>query len=279
MGKVIPNYIRENLSKDRKYYSLTMENIERCKVDAEYLGDVILMNENLIWHSVHKYVGNPTVIVKTNCIEKDDILQLGRLGFIKAIKAFDTTRGFQFSSFAVTAIVREIRCFLRDSGSVMRPTRTARDLLNRINRIENEFGYLPSVEDLSLLLDENEGKIKKALLVGRPVKYLNERISSGGRSEGAWGDEMTLLDYIEDASEKPENKVIDQIYIDFVLKTLSKYLSELELQVLKLRLSGLSQTQTAAQENISQMRVSRIMKRIANVIRNSPELKDLIQTA
>lgn len=278
MSNVIPNHVREKLSEDRDYYSLTMDNIERCKVDAEYLGDVMLVNENLIWHSVHKYVGNPMVIVKTNCIEKDDILQLGRLGFIKAIHAFDTTRGFEFSSFAVTAIVREIRCFLRDSGSIMRPTRTARDLINRINRIENEFGYLPSVEDLSILLDVKEDKIKKALQVGRPVKYLHERISNAGK-DGGWGYETTLLDFIEDTSEKLEDKVIDQLYIDSVVNALGHYLSDLELQVLKLRLSGLSQTQTAKKKNISQMRVSRIMKKIANIIRNTPELSDLINTA
>ena len=126
-----------------------MENIERCKVDESYLGDVLLVNEDLIWHSVHKYIGKPEVIIANNCIDKDDILQLGRLGFIKSIYAFETSRGIKFSSFSVTAIVREIRCFLRDSGSIIRPTRTANELIHKINRIDKELGYTPPIEELA----------------------------------------------------------------------------------------------------------------------------------
>ena len=136
----IMKHIQENLKKDSNYYSLyDMKNIERCKVDPDYLGEVMIANENMIWYAIHKYIGKPEVIASNYGIEKDDISQLGRMGFIKSIKAFDTNRGIKFSSFAVTAIVREIRCYLRDSANIIRLTRTAHALLNDIKKVEKDL--------------------------------------------------------------------------------------------------------------------------------------------
>lgn len=263
----LPDHIKENLEVNKDYYSMDlMENIERCKIDENYLGDCMLVNENLIWHSVHKYIGKPEVIVKNHCVEKDDILQLGRMGFIKAVKAFDTGRGVKFSSFAVTAIVREIRCFLRDSASIIRPTRTANELLNKINRIEYELGYLPPIPDIAVMLDEDEEKITKALQVGKGVKYLDEPVGTDIQQSQV----VTLMDII-DSGEGIEDGVVDKVYVDAVIESVKRKLSEKELNVLKRRLEGFNQTQTADIEDISQMRVSRIMRKVARILDSSNE--------
>ena len=255
-----PDHIQKNLLMDSKYYSMDlMANIERCKVDEDYLGDVLLVNESLIWHSVHKYIGKPEAIVRNNCIEKDDILQLGRMGYIKSIKAFDTSRAIKFSSFSVITIVREIRCFLRDSASIIRPTRTANELLNRIRRVESEMGYQPNVYELAILLGETEDKITKALQIGQSVKYLDEPINT------IQSQEITLLDTVEDG-EGIEEEVLDKVYVDSVINSVRTKLNLKELDVLQHRINGFNQTQTAKQENISQMRVSRIMKKVARLL-------------
>jgi len=255
----ITKRIQENLKKDSNYYSLyDMKNIERCKVDPDYLGEVMIANENMIWYAIHKYIGKPEAIASNYGIEKDDILQLGRMGFIKAIKAFDTNRGIKFSSFAVTAIVREIRCYLRDSANIIRLTRTAHALLNDIKKVEKDLGYTPSVEELSMLLDEDEDKISKVLQVGKPVKYLDEQVKDNNNHN--WDLEDKSLDNIEDI-------VVNKVYIDSIIDSIRNKLSEVELNVLKSQLNGFSQTQTAKEQNISQMRVSRIIKKIANLIK------------
>lgn len=262
MENKYPEHIQRNLSKNKDYYSLDiMSNILRCKEDEDYLGEVLIVNENLIWHSVHKYIGKPEVIAKNNCVDKDDILQLGRVGFIKSIKAFDVTRGVKFSSFAVTAIVREIRCFLRDSANIIRPTRTANELINKINRIEQELGYLPPVNDLSVLLNEDEEKITRAIQIGQNVKYLDEPI----KSKDPHSSQTTLLDLIDDG-EGVETEVIDKVYVESLLAKVRHALTEKELRVLRHRIDGLNQSQTAVKENISQMRVSRIMKKVAKLL-------------
>lgn len=268
-----PDYIQTNLKKNKNYYSLyEMLNVQRCKVDQDYLGDVILVNENLIWHSVHKYIGKPEIIVKNNCIDKDDILQLGRMGFIKAIRAFDTTRGIKFSSFAVTAIVREIRCFLRDSASIMRPTRSANELINKINRIENDLGFLPSVEDLVILLGEPEAKVKKAIQIGRTVRYLDENIISHEQPQA-----LTLLELIE-SNDALEQDVVDKVFTRSILVELATKLNALELKILQKRIMGYTQTQTAEATSLSQMRVSRTMKKIAKIIREDINIQHLLNS-
>lgn len=257
----LPEHVQRNLSANKLYYSMDdTDNMQRAKVDEEYLGEAVLVNENLIWHSVHKYLGHPDVITRNNALEKDDILQLGRMGFLKSVKAFDITRGVKFSSFAVTAIVREIRCYLRDSANIIRPTRTANDILNRVRRIEHQLGYTPSTEDLSVLLDEDEEKITKALQIGQSVKYLDEPLTN------LQSQDITYLDTIESFDGDIEEEVLDKVYIDSIIEVASKKLSEKEVQVLKHRIGGYNQTQTAKRENISQMRVSRIMRKVAEIL-------------
>lgn len=261
--KQVPDILKFDKESGKEYYSLDLiENIERCKIDYDYLGDVMVINEALIWHSVHKYIGKPEVITKTYCVEKDDILQLGRMGFIKAIKAFDTSRGVKFSSFSVTAIVREIKCFLRDSSSIIRPTRTANELINKIARLEKDLGYLPSHSDIAILLDDTEEKVTKAIKVGRTVKYLDEEVRSHANTEE---HVVTLMDILP-GSEETESEIVDRVYVDSIIDLVRMKLSEKELQVLKHRIEGLNQTQTAERENMSQMRVSRIMKKVAKFL-------------
>lgn len=261
----LPDHIKEILAVNKNCFSMDlMDNIKRCKVDEGFLGDCMLVNEKLIWHSVHKYIGKPEAIIKNHCIEKDDILQLGRMGFIKAVRAFDTERGVKFSSFAVTAIVREIKCFLRDSASIIRPTRTANELINKISRLEYDLGYLPPISDIALILSEDAEKVTKALQVGKGVKYLDEPVETDAQQSQV----ITLLDII-DGGESIEDGVVDKVYVDTLIEIVKQKLSEKEANVLKRRLEGFNQTQTADIENISQMKVSRIVRKVARLLQNS----------
>ena len=233
------------------------ENIIRCRVDEEYMGQVLLSTENLIWHWVHKYIGNPDFLTKNTCMDKDDLLQVGRMGFIKAIKAFDIDRGVKFSSFAVVAIVREIRCYIRDNHNVIRPTRTANDLIIKMRKIEAKLDYLPSPEFMAQILGEPLEKVIKATQVGQQVKYLDEPIKSH--------TQHTLMDLIED-SKNLEYEIVSQVYLESLIKSVKKVLNDKEKRIFAYRLSGMNQTQVARQENVSQMKVSRVMKKVANII-------------
>lgn len=265
-----PTHIQDVLRSDKDYYSMdVMSNITRCKTDADYLGDAMLVNERLIWHSVHKYVGNPDVIATNYRMDKDDVLQLGRLGFFKAIMAFDVGRGVKFSSFAVTAIVREVKCYLRDSANILRPTRTANELMGRISRLEIELGYLPNIADIAILLDEQESRVQKAVQIGKTVRYLDEPFTNS-RHENNEVVAVTALDLLPD-SEDIELDVLDKVMIDAVIDKAREKLSGKEIDVLIDRIAGYNQTQAAERQQMSQMRVSRIMKKAAIVLHDLDE--------
>lgn len=269
----LPGHVKDNLALDKTYYSMySMENIERCKIDAPYLGDALLVNETLIWHSIHKYIGKPEIIAANNSIEKEDILQLGRMGFVKAIKAFDTTRGIKFSSFAVTTIVREVKCFLRDTANMIRLTRTAHSLLMETRKLEHEFGYLPSVEDMAMLLDEKPEKITKVLQIGQTVRSLESSISTKVSDRGYNSPDLGLVDILQ-TDENIELDVVDRVYVDSIISAIRHKLTDTEVNVLRSQLEGNSQTQTAREYDISQMRVSRIIKKIAALVRKYADIK------
>lgn len=247
-----------------------MQNILRCKSDSDYLGEVMIVNEYLIWHSIHKYIGKPEMIEKNFKVDKDDILQLGRLGFFKSIMAFDIYRGVKFSSFAVTAIVREIKSYLRDSSYTIRPTRTANDLMNRISRLEIDLGYLPSIEDIALLLSADEEKVKKAVMIGKTVKYLDEpALQNNG---GGANEVVTHLELVKDSFDI-ESYVTEKILVDNLIDSLKEDLTDLEVGVLKARVFGYSQTETAELFNLSPIKVSRIMRKIQGMV-NTNTLKE-----
>lgn len=261
-----PDHIQKKLEVNKDYYSLySMSNIERCKVDNDYLDEVIIVNSDLIWFSIHKYVGDPVILAATNSIDKDDIFQLGVLGFLKAIKAFDTQRGVKFSSFAVTTIVREVRCFIRDSANLIRLTRKAHSLVREIRKVEQDLGYTPTVEELSIILDEKEEKICKALQIGKPVKYLEEHDYSNSDYN------MTSLDLLRDDTDI-YSQTVDKVYIESIIKAIRNNLTPLELDILKSQLKGHSQTNTAKICNVSQMRVSRAIKKIARLIQENTDI-------
>ncbi|SNS20715.1 RNA polymerase sigma-B factor/RNA polymerase sporulation-specific sigma factor [Anaerovirgula multivorans] len=221
------------------------------------MGEVICQNEKLIWFAIRKYIASPEDILEQNHIEKDDLLQQGRLAFIKAIRAFDVNRGFKFSTYAAIVISREVKRFLRDKGSIIRPTRSASKLLLRISQLQEEMGYLPSVEDLAYILGETESSITKALTIGRHVTPISVCLEDGCRA---------MLQ--DETGGEIEDGVVGKLYVDSILDMVRDKVTEKEMEIIEHMLKDCNQTQTAKSTGVSQMRVSRIMKKVAEMLKD-----------
>lgn len=257
----IASKVSDALKKDPTYYSMDAKgNIQKCREDVEYMGEVLIANENLIWHSIRKYIGNPKVIVENNCLEKDDILQLGRMGFIKAVNAFDVSKGVKFSSFAVVAIVREVKCFLRDSGHVIRPSRSAYGLNYKIAKLLEGSTEELSNREIAEALNEPMELVEKASTVGKRVLYLCDCVEGGGESS------MTYIDAITDVTSEYSHKVVDRLYVEEVLKNVSEQLDKRERYVLNGRLNNLSQKKMAEQLGVSRETVRDMLHKILDTV-------------
>lgn len=78
--------------------------------DKEAREQLVQKNIGLVKSIVSRYTARG--------VEKEDLIQIGMIGLIKAIDNFDTTYEVRFSTYAVPMIAGEIRRFLRDNGAI-----------------------------------------------------------------------------------------------------------------------------------------------------------------
>ena len=96
----------------------------------------------------------------------DDLIQIGYIGLIKAIKGFDPSKGFKFSTYAVPLITGEIMTQLRDQGRIKVSRSIKADIIS-IKRAEEQFVYQngrnPKISELELVTGLSVERITQAL--------------------------------------------------------------------------------------------------------------------
>ena len=90
----------------------------------------------------------------------DDIVQVGMLGLLGAIRRFDSTYGRSFEAFAVPTIVGEIKRFLRDKTWDVHVPRRIKELGPRIKstveKLTSDLQRSPSISEIASYLDERD---------------------------------------------------------------------------------------------------------------------------
>lgn len=98
--------------------------------DKDAMAYLVETNQGLIWSIVKRFVGRGH--------DAEDIYQLGTMGFIKAIRNFDSNFDVKLTTYAVPYIIGEIKRFLRDDGPI-KVSRSLKDLSRRIKEIQKEY--------------------------------------------------------------------------------------------------------------------------------------------
>ena len=110
--------------------------------------------------------------------EFEDLMQIGTIGMLKAIRSFDMDRGTAFSTYAVPLIVGEIRRHLRDDG-LIRVSRTYKRtgiaLMREKNRIMNEEGRDAGIAELAHLVGVSAEEAAISLDAVSPISYPFQR--------------------------------------------------------------------------------------------------------
>ncbi|MBQ3195534.1 MAG: sigma-70 family RNA polymerase sigma factor [Clostridia bacterium] len=186
--------------------------------------------------------------------EVEDLVQIGTIGLIKAIRGFDTGFGTRFSTYAVPLISGEIKKHLRDDGiiKVSRELKRKGALLCREKqRLMTETGEEPHISQLAQVSGMTVEEAAYALDAAAPVGSIYE---SG---EGELAPEDTLwTDNVASFSES------------LALRQAVKSLPAEDRQIVALRYyKGLSQTETARCMGLTQVKISRREKKIMEELR------------
>ena len=183
----------------------------------------------------------------------DDLFQVGVIGLIKAIDAFDLSQNVQFSTYGVPMIAGELRRFLRDH-SALRVSRSMRDTAYKVlqmkEKLTAETGREPDVEDIARALAIPRQEVVFALeAICDPVSLYEPVYSDAGES-------ATVMDQIGDKQNTDEHW-LEQIALADAMKRLSPR----EKRILSLRYyDGRTQMEVARAVGISQAQVSRLEK-------------------
>ena len=197
-------------------------------------------------------------------VELDDLVQIAMLGTLKAVERFDPVRGIPFSSFASRTINGEIKRYFRDRTWAVRPPRSAQerhlDLRRARTSLSARLGRPPTVAELADELDISTDQVLDAMEAGAAYRAtsLDARRSSD--------DDTSTLGERLPGEDVPTRPVELRMLVDQLLRTLP----EREAEIMRLRFyDELTQSEIAARLGISQMHVSRLMRRCLDTLRDT----------
>lgn len=215
--------------------------------DEEATAEVLRRNSGLIWAVVRRY--------RSRGVESDDLYQLGCLGFLKAVRGFDTEFGTQFSTYAVPKIAGEIRRYLRDNGAI-KVGRTMREksfvIYGARDRLRFDLGREPTLSELSEATGLSVEEIAEVELATAAPDSLQQENAEGLTLESTLADSGT------------EESMVEKI----ALRAAVRHLPEQEEKTILLRFfKGMTQQQCAKVLGVSQVQVSRLEKRALTKLR------------
>lgn len=188
-------------------------------------------------------------------VDYEDLVQSGCIGLLKAAEGFDESRGFMFSTYAVPAIIGEIKRIFRDGGTVKvgrSDKEKARNLLALRDEMTTEFGREPSISELAEKAGYEIAETSQLLCASMPVLSLTVDDESGECSE----IDVTTGDTTEEMGDS------------IALRAAVENLSDRDRKIVEFRyFSGLTQTVTAKKLGMTQVQVSRREKVILQELR------------
>ena len=195
----------------------------------------------------------------------EDLVQIGAIGLIKAIDRFDLERGVELTTYATPNIIGEIKRHFRDKGWAVRVPRGLQELNVKLSRLVEQLtvqlGRSPTIPELAKAAGVEEEEVLEALESGRAYTSLSLSVGGGGGDDDDL-DPLESLGTEEHQYEVSEDRA--------VLAPGFKALDERERKILQLRFfEGLTQSQIAQQVGISQMHVSRLIRRSLEKIRET----------
>jgi RNA polymerase sigma-B factor len=236
--------LRDGRPRDRTE-SLLRDVEEGVPVDRDTADALVLLNLGLADGIAARYLGRG--------IDRDDLVQVARLGLVKAVRRFRPGVGQSFVGFAAPTISGEIKRHFRDTGWMVRPPRRLQELGARIRDVEKDLEQdlhrRPRPDELAAALEVDESQVRAAREAASSFHALSLDLPA---SPGQSAPEVSLED-----SDDPFAAVDDSAWLRDALDDLT----DRERVVLRLRFVDLlTQAEIAERIGVSQMQVSRILR-------------------
>jgi RNA polymerase sigma-B factor len=200
----------------------------------------------------------------------DDLLQVALLGLLKAIDRYDLERGYSFQSFAVPTVLGEMRRYFRDAGWALHVPRDSQERALRLRsaheQLMDECGHAPTIAELAQSLGWEPAQVLDAM----QVLSSYDTVSLDAPPPGGPAEDATFAD-----SLGHEDGRFELVELDLTVASALREITPRDRLILRMRfIDELTQTQIAAKVGVSQMQVSRLLRRSLDQLRGLSEGAD-----
>lgn len=222
--------------------------------DKEAREQLVEENMGLVFTVVQRFLGR-------GC-DREDLVQIGSIGLLKAIDHFDCDYEVRFSTYAVPMITGEIRRFLRDDGMI-KVSRMLKESAAKAfyakETLEKRNGREATMEEIASETGISREDLVLAMEAVSDVESLSQTIYSGDGTPVLLGDRLADR---QDRGEELLNRIL--------LRQLLQLLKEEEQEIIRLRyFEEQTQMQVARKLGMTQVQVSRAEKRILKKMREA----------
>ncbi len=218
--------------------------------------------DKLVKHNL-RLVLKITYRYKNSEYNLQDLFQIGVIGLIKAIKAFDLNKGVKLSTYAVSRIIGQIRLHLRDDGMIKvsrKLKKISKVVKQKEEELKKEWNREPTINELVQETGYSREEIVRALEANKGPRSIFQKVYEDN------GSELLLLDSLKDRSEELD---IDNIN-KFDLVDVLKELDERSRKIIYLRyFEDKTQQEIGEEIGVSQVQISRLEKKILHKLKNS----------
>ena len=188
----------------------------------------------------------------------EDLVQVASMGLVKAVDRFEPSRGTAFSSYAVPTILGELKRYFRDAAWAVHVPRGMQERVMETNttmtKLSKALGRSPTPTEVALELGRTTEEVLESMeaAVAYDSVSLDAPLSTDGDGGGdAYGDRLG-----------DDDGRFELIELGATIAPTLRALSERDRIVLHLRFAeDLTQSEIAERIGVSQMHVSRLIRR------------------
>ena len=234
-------------------YERNQELLRRAREgDSEAEASLVEENLGLVRKVARRFLERGT--------EYEDLVQIGTIGMVKAIRSFSEERGTVFSTYAVPLIIGEIRRHLRDEGPIKVSRiykRQGMMLMCEKNRIAAEEGREAGVAELAARCGVSIEEAAISLDAMSPVTSLSDFV---------YGEDTVTYENVipDEESERESERICDKVALSQCIHRLPELWKKI---VLMRYFRNMTQQETANALGLTQVKISREEKKLLAALR------------